>query len=111
MTITRSIFVGLDDIVSVVFACNKCSTKILLSPDQVGAIPSKCSCCDNPWDKSEPLDAGIISPLQNSGAGSLFQAFAEAIGRIRLLGSKQAGFTILLEFAEPHSSLDSRSEV
>lgn len=99
MTYERKIVVGLDDIKALTFECNKCKSRISLSPDFVTEVPYKCPqiMCQHPW---RPPD---ITPGQHGAVRSHFANFVDGLASIRKMvaaSESSLGFKIILEFDE-----------
>lgn len=94
MTIERKIIVGLEDIKAVTFECDVCHSRITMNPNKAHEIPFQCAECKKSW---HPL------PMQTDGTiASPFFTFLDALAKLRMVGPKNAGFQILLEFEEPN---------
>ncbi len=91
MTFENRVVVGLDDIRAVSFECERCHTRITMSPDNI-SIPDLCPGpdCDNVWMSGDPTSyQSVTSPQMN---------FINAIREMRKRSPNGAPFRILLEF-------------
>jgi hypothetical protein len=96
MTFERKIVVGLEDINKITFECTSCGSRISMNPDKARDIPMQCAECKKEWrtfDVERP--AMIASPTFT---------FVDSLAKLRVIGPKNAGFRILLEFDEPKAS-------
>jgi hypothetical protein len=96
MAAERKIFVGLNDIESIVLECTQCGSRSSIPPDKLDSLPHVCP-QGHPWITGEPSDLKIGT--------SPFQHFARAIREVRRLDGRQheIGFKMLLEFDESES--------
>jgi hypothetical protein len=83
--------VGLDDVTAVSFECNRCRTRVSVSPDDI-RLPHQYPQCNSVWTFNDPASFhSVTSPQMN---------FVSAVGQIRKQLVNGGPFKILLEFNE-----------
>ena len=87
MTIEKRFVVGIEDIRSIVFQCDKCGGKVTCSPDKEGHIPYRCLQCAEAW-RSDTQESPVTVLLQ------ILAAMRKGIGH---------GFSVKFEFDAPTS--------
>jgi hypothetical protein len=106
MTFEHKLLVSLGEIKAIVFECTRpsglgageqeCKSRIVVSPDDIGSLPSACP-RSHAWNWNVPTEnAGFINALPQ---------FIDALKKLRQAGrEQQAGFRVFLEFDETESA-------
>lgn len=91
MTVEHRIMVGLTDIKSVSFQCDRCKYRITMSPEDIKDFDFSCP-NGHPWKQGR--QEGLVKiPLLT---------FTESLAKLRASTAQQLlGFHVLLEFDEP----------
>jgi hypothetical protein len=93
MTIERKITMGLEDILAIAFECTACLSRLSVSPERFGEMPTKCPRCSQEWY--------LLDPAQYQPTASPFVNLTTSIKRLREVARKKeipVGFNVLLEF-------------
>jgi hypothetical protein len=94
MTFERKIVVGLEDIKAVIFQCNRCGSRIVLTPQSLDSLPKVCP-QDHPWKTNIPVESYNASTL------NLFTiTLKKLVDRLH----EDNGFKVYLEFEEPKAN-------
>lgn len=91
MTFEHKLVCGLNEIKAIIFECNECKARVVLSPD-IMRPPRQCP-SGHAWDWN-------IS-LGYSSTESPHIAFLSALRKLTDIGLKEVGFKVFLEFDEP----------
>jgi hypothetical protein len=101
MTFEQKLVAGLEEIKGIVFECNECKSRIVISPDSVDAPPLHCP-------RNHHWDWNLIDDYDKTS--SPFVSFLLGLKKIRdKARERSAGFKIFLEFNRPeHVSYQSQ---
>jgi hypothetical protein len=89
MTFEHKLLVGLGEIKAIVFECNECKSRMVLSPEDVNKPPATCP-RGHHWDWD--------TPSEHHSFDSPFPQFLSALKRLREPMRERVGFRLLLEF-------------
>jgi hypothetical protein len=92
MTFEHKIVVGLEEIKGIIFECNQCKSRTVLTPESANFPPQKCP-NGHGWNWNVSTGYGSTE--------SPFQAFLTSLKKLRDPLSESVGFKIFLEFEEP----------
>ena len=92
MSFEHKIVVSLDEIKAIIFECNECNAKIVMSPETIEHLPIACPHGHAwNWDTPDELDPSF----------SPFVSLIRLLKRTQNSMSQGVGFRILLELEEP----------
>ena len=97
MTVEHKMTVGLEEIKAIIFECNTCKSRTVLSPENIQSPPASCPLRHN-WDWNTPAERHLFFEP--------FMSFFTALKSLRDPLSQKVGFRILLEFEDHEHNAD-----